>query len=484
MFSKLLSGVAFNIVNVFIQVFVGLFVVRALLSFLGESDFGLWAILIAFVAQVNLLEFGMGSIIGRHVSKKEEYEGERKVIVSNVMLLISLMASMFLLVAISICYVWDVYSGGLKFNTSESVFLIFSLLSISYSLNLISGTLQGYLNAKFKFFQNNVIKASCNILRLVLLLLSIKYELGVLGIALVFVSISIIELLLKLKWSLSSGLKVEFSLALINRLQIKKIMSSGVMFLPMRVNDYFRNNSSILFVGYIINSASSAPLRISGRLMEIYVEISITLNSVLTPYFSKVSDESSTFERQFYISILCSSALSTLIYINLLVVGEMFLQVWLGEVPDKVWSVLKIMAVGFAIANMQGPVNSLLIAKGEYGKCAKLSVMETVTTLVLMLCLVKLYGVLGAACALLISLSLIRGLIQPILVCRLFKYSILSFTRSALLGVFIVCVTLALCYLISMSFRVSQEMEILLFIFLQIIGMLLTFLGYKFKSKK
>nr|WP_283104651.1 oligosaccharide flippase family protein [Shewanella olleyana] len=480
----MLSGVAFNIVNVFIQVFVGLFVVRALLSFLGESDFGLWAILIAFVAQVNLLEFGMGSIIGRHVSKKEEYEGERKIIVSNVMMLITLMAFLFFLVAISVCYIWDAYSGGMSFNTSESVFLIFSLLSISYSLNLISGTLQGYLNAKFKFFQNNVIKASCNILRLVFLLFSIKYELGVLGIALVFVSISIIELLLKLYWSLSSGLKSEFTTSSINRQQIKKIMSSGVMFLPMRLNDYFRNNSSILFVGFMINSASSAPLRISGRLMEIYVEISITLNSVLTPYFSKVSSDTSTFERQFYISILCASALSALIYINLLVVGELFLQVWLGEVPDKVWSVLKIMAVGYAIANMQGPVNSLLIAKGEYGKCAKLSVMETVTTLILMLVLVNLYGVLGAAWALLISLSLIRGVIQPVLVCRLFKYSILSFSTSIFSGAIIVCFILALCYLISMSFGLSHDLEIMLFISLQMIVMILMFLGYKFKPKK
>jgi O-antigen/teichoic acid export membrane protein len=183
-----------------------------------------------------------------------------------------------------------------------------------------------------------------------------------------------------------------------------------------------------------MSSIAVVPLRISGRLMEIFLQVLESIDLLLTPYFSKfISSDNNAFNRRFQISLIVSSFMSLAIYFNILAHGEWFLNIWLGNYPKVTLEALLILAVGFTVTNMQSPVNSVLIAKDHYKIVSYLSISELVFTLVLMFVLILQLGVIGAAYALTFSMLLIRGVLQPILVCRILSISIFRYILPCIL---------------------------------------------------
>ena len=67
MIRKLVTGAVFNILNILVQVVLGLLVFREMLLHFGETDFGIWSLLFALLAHIQLCEFGLGSMISKLV---------------------------------------------------------------------------------------------------------------------------------------------------------------------------------------------------------------------------------------------------------------------------------------------------------------------------------------------------------------------------------------------------------------------------------
>ena len=83
---KLITGAVFNIGNVVLQVVLGLFVFKYMLSYFGDNDFGQWSVIMALLAHVTLFEFGLNSVISRQVSVLNVSRDERVKVLSTAFL--------------------------------------------------------------------------------------------------------------------------------------------------------------------------------------------------------------------------------------------------------------------------------------------------------------------------------------------------------------------------------------------------------------
>lgn len=437
MLEKLLSGIIFNIFNVIVQVFVGLLVFRELLAYMGEDDFGVWAVIIALVSQIKLLQFGLGAIVSRETSRLSDNKGNlhAKVVVSTAFVILASIGFVFSVTFILNAYFWLDNDFKIFLHDRCSVFFIVVFLVFSQVFGFFGGGFSGYLSGKFCFNILNAIKISFSFFRLLLVFIVICFDAGVVYIAAVFAFVALLEVTMMLFFSWRVGLHHDFNISLVTWNSVKQVMSSGGLFFPMRVNDYIRNNSAVLMTGYLSGPASAVPIRLSGRLMEIYVELAVTLNFVLTPYFSNLKENvSSDFNKNFRISLFFSSVLSSFIFFNIFILGEWFLKFWLGDVPKDTWGVLQILLFGYVIANIQSPVSSMMIAKGRYKYLSMLSVMETLLTLSLMPLFIVSDGAVGAAKAVVVSLVLVLGVVQPLVVSRIIKMSLVKYFYPIVIG--------------------------------------------------
>lgn len=468
MLKTLVTGAAYNIINIVVQVLLGLIVFREMLLHFGEKDFGSWTLIFAILAHISLFEFGLGSLMSKLVPiLKSSPNSENKSNFSTAFFSISTIAMAFLVI-IGTAAIF-VEQSTIEFGGSVSFGALIFLLGVNFIFLFHTGAFHAYLSGSFKVGHLNGVRLFINVSRALSIIYLLQVGYGVLEVAIVFAITSMLEFCLLLIFSLKFGLHKYLALRSCNRVSLSYVINRGSKLLFLRVNSYTRKNAAIIVCGVVLGPVLIVPLRIAGRLMEIYVEISTSLNYLLTPYFSSLDlGEQSALNKSFLISIICSTLLSVLIFLNIVYFGDWFLSLWLGDVPEYTSEILHILAIGFCVANSQGPCNSILISKDKNKALMFLCITEIVVLLSLLFFATEYYGVIGAAGAVLISMLVARALLQPILVCSVLNLSLLKYLASIVLPIGVCALTLALLYyLIGLLHLESEHLQAFCFFALQ-----------------
>ncbi len=413
MIKVLVSGFVFNILNILIQVVLGMLVFREMYIHFTEGDFGRWTLLFAILAHVSLFEFGLGSLISKLIPLLDKDKINLHHFAASIASILGIGGG-FLFVVICISLIILSSPSLMQFDSDVSLSMLLLLLAINFIATFQAGAFQAYLTGKFKVGALNLIKAVVNIGRALLIIYLLNSGFGVLSVGFVFAGAALVQIVLLYFVSVRNGFNQDFSFSLCNLEAFRYIVKRGSKLVFMRLNGYIRNNGAILVCGYMLGAAALVPLRIASRLIEIYGEISTSLLYVLTPYFSSLTmGEASQYNKSFLISITCSSLLSSIIFLNMYFLGEWFLNLWLGEVPADTFSILITLAAGFCFANCQAPTGSMLISKNKNDFIMSLATLEIVVFCLAIYPLVTKFGVIGSAYATLLSLLVSRGLFQP-----------------------------------------------------------------------
>lgn len=486
MLRTLVSGAVFNILNLIVQIFLGMLVFREMLLSFGEHDFGQWSFVFAILAHIVLFEFGLGSVISKLTPILGRDEHNQARFSAAVLVIFSIGAGFLLLIGIA-ALVLNQMPVILPFDDSISLAELLFLLGANFVFTFLAGALQAYLTGKFKVGRLNLIRATFNIFRAVSILLLLEYGSGVFAVAVVFALSSLIQLLLMMWASYQVGFMTEFHPSSCSKAALQYILKRGSRFVFMSVNGYARNNGAIIVCGIVIGAIALVPLRIAGRLMEIYIDVALSLTYMLTPYFSSLGETNSqTFKKSFQISLAASAFVSTAIFFNMVFIGEWFLQLWLGEVPANTFAILIALATGYCFAIAQGPSISIMIARDRNNEIMVISILETILFLGLIYPFIKLYGVIGAAYATSISIFITRVLIQPIWIIKILQLSLSSFFMPLLTTMFVTAILIAMLNKLSFWLETSFNLNgVLVFLFLQalMVALFSFFLLKKYRSK-
>ncbi|SON52788.1 lipopolysaccharide biosynthesis protein [Vibrio tapetis] len=430
MLAKLFNGALLNILNILIQLVLGLYLFREMLIYFGAQDFGLWSMMMAMLAHIALFEFGLGGLISRVVSQSNDLDGvSQKSVVTTCYVMICSVSALFFISSVLGASLYTSSNQALSFEMKDnSLFYVCLLLSLNFTLNFISGAIQAFLIAKFHMRFINAVRLMTNIMRMIAVLTSIHYELSLEMIAVIFVCSALFELLCRAIYSYENGIRELLSLESLSKKAAIYISHRASRYFFMQMAFYVRNNSAVLFSGALLGPSAAVTWRIVGRLMEIYVEITSSINYLLTPYFSRfIHQRQQEVILKFKVSLLVTSSISALILFNIFQHSEWFLGVWLGEYPPITIESLQLLAIGFCLVNMQGPCTSMLIAKDKYQIMSYISIGELVLTLVLMPILMNLYGNIGAAYALLCAHTVIWAMYVPWIMAKQLSLSLSSY---------------------------------------------------------
>jgi O-antigen/teichoic acid export membrane protein len=137
---------------------------------------------------------------------------------------------------------------------------------------------------------------------------------------------------------------------------------------------------------------------------------------------------------------------STGAMLMIFVTGPAFIRLWVGQGFEPVYSALMFLAAGYLVETSLTVTGELLPGIGRQGIHALLTLIGAILALVLGILLILRTNLALAAVPVgfLISVILIRGILIPTYICRLFGLGIIQYYRSTLLWPWLILTVLTL----------------------------------------
>ncbi len=205
-----------------------------------------------------------------------------------------------------------------------------------------------------------------------------------------------------------------------DRTMVRKLATMGAAVSVIMVADIFRFQVDAAVIGFFMphSPESISVFGVGTRLSSIaYMAIGV-IGAVLLPRFSGLSetgDKAGTLELLRKANLV-TGLVSSLVFVNLAVLGPHFLALWL----KKPWiaqsgNILLIVLPAYYVALLTGPSAGLLTGGGKLRGLMVLTVVEAIANFALSVALVHPLGIYGVALGTAIPLAVFRGIVFPIL---------------------------------------------------------------------
>jgi O-antigen/teichoic acid export membrane protein len=234
-----------------------------------------------------------------------------------------------------------------------------------------------------------------------------------------------------------------------DKVTFRRIAILGIAVSIIQVADVVRFQLDSSVIGYFIpNSATLiAIFGVGARVPSISYYLIGVIGAVMMPRFSVLSEQG---DREGMRDLLRKSSLatglaSTYVLVNAAVFGPHFLNLWLKKpwTPES-GTILLMMLPAYYIMSFGSPTVGMLLSSGRLRGLATLTVVEALVNLGLSIALVRPFGIYGVALGTIIPMVIMRSIVLPIVVEKAIELSPLAWWRMQLPSLCICAVYLVL----------------------------------------
>ena len=171
--------------------------------------------------------------------------------------------------------------------------------------------------------------------------------------------------------------------------------------------------ASFLGVGLVTHYA------IAGRVAQLFVDLMIWGLGVFGPVFMRVDalGDRARAREIFLLTTRLSVIVSVTAAGGILIVGQRFIELWVGDAYRDAYWPLVILTGSLAVGLMQMPSVSLLYATARHRFYAYLNTAEALANLCLSVILVQFYGMIGVSLGTALPILFTKLVLQPRYVC-------------------------------------------------------------------
>lgn len=410
--NQLKFGIYLSYVSLFVTNITNLILTPFIIRNLGQSEYGLYMLIGAFVGYIAVLDFGLGNTTIRFVAKyraENDKKGEENFIFST-FIIYSIISLIILIVgAILFINLDNIFGNSLTLKEIEIAKVMFIILVISLSLTLPMNLFTGIITAYEEFVMPRVLTIARTVLRAIILL--ILLSLGYKAIAIVIVD-SIFNLVIMLISMAYVFLKLNVRIRLhsLNISILKEIFSySSLIFISVVVDQiYWRIGHLVL--GVVASTNEVAVFAIGMVFGQYFITFSTAISGVFLPKITKMVVEKASGEELTDLLIKTGRIQFLILGFVLggfILFGKDFILLWAGPGYDISWIIALIMMIPLSIVLTQTIGISILQAKNMHGFRAIIYLCIAIVNTFISIFLAKIYGAVGASIG--TTLSLIFG---------------------------------------------------------------------------
>lgn len=366
--NQLKVGIILNYSTIILTAVVGILLTPFMINKLGDADYGLYALIGAFVGYLTVLDFGLNNSVIRYISKyrsqkdkkaEEEFLGTIFIIYFFISLAIAMVGAILYL------NIEQIFGKSLTIQELEKAKIMFIILIFNIAITLPGGAFSAISIGYEKFIfpkLANIIKYLLRAFTLVCILFLGADSLGIV----ILDTIMNISLIIANIYYVMKVLKVRIKLNSINKKLLKEIFSYSIWIFIIAIAQQFQWNVGQLFLGILTNTKIVAIYAVSIMLGGFYGAFGASISSMLLPKATQlVYKENNSTELTNMMIRVGRISLIILLYIfgAFLLFGNDFINLWIGENYKEAWFATSLIMFVLTYSFMHSFGNSILEAK-------------------------------------------------------------------------------------------------------------------------
>ena len=395
-------GAILSYISIIFTFAVGLIYTPILIRWLGQSDYGLYSIVMSFAAYLSLMDMGVGNAIVRYIARNKAIGNSKTEsdLIGQFLKFFTFIGLLTVIIGTILCLKTPaIFNNSLEHSDVVSVQVMIAILTvnfaISFPLNVYSAVIQAY--ERFIFIKLMTIVRIITVPIITLIALSLGGKLIAMTIIISLVNISI--LLVNYYYArVKLGLKTSF--APIDR-EMKKeiILYSFFIFISAMADKLYWQTDQIL-LGILESSKVVAIYAVAIQLITIFASLSTGISNLFLPKLTILLSKNESQKQinnifevvskyQYIIMMLCFS--------GFVLFGREFITIWAGESYTPAYTVVLIIMIPFIVDLIQNLALMIMQAKGTYHFRAILMIICAFVNLLISIPVIKHFGFYGTA---------------------------------------------------------------------------------------
>lgn len=410
--NELKYGVYLSYISLFVTNISNLILTPFIIKSLGDSQYGLYMLIGAFVGYIAVLDFGLGNTIVRFVAKyraENDKKSEENFLFSTFLIYTAISVVVLLIGTVIYFNLTMIFGDSLTKNEIEQGKVMFIILVINLALTLPMKSFTGIMTAYERFILPRSMAVIRTLIRMVaiFILLSMGYQ--AVAIVVIDAVLNILMLTINMLY-VFFNLKVRIRLHFFDRKIFKQIFSySSLIFISVVVDQiYWRIGHLIL--GIVSTTAEVAVFAIGIMFGQYFITFSTAISGVFLPRITAMVVKDATGED--LTDMLIKTGRLQFIVLGLVLggfvlLGKNFVFLWTGPNYYVSWVIGLIVMIPLFLVLTQTIGISILQAKNMHGFRAFTYLAIAIINTFISIYLARAFGAVGAAVG--TSLSLILG---------------------------------------------------------------------------
>lgn len=396
--SQIKAGIILSYISILIINLAGLITTPVIVKTLGVDSYGVYLIILSFVAYIALIDLGITTTINRFVAKYrvEDDKSEESKFLSNILNIVIFIIFLIIALGYMLGNNIDSFVNSSDFDLSYLKKVIWVLV-ITLILNIVTGFINGYIAAyeKFIFIKALVIIKATLRLFLLLFVFSNKGDIFFLVVLDFFIAVfaSIISFIyfFKIKESKIYFLSYDTTMT-------SEVFSYSIWAFIFSLISQIQWQSGQILIGYKLDSTSVAIYGIGIVLGTYYGAFAVAISSIFisrTTYkvYQNNNDKELT-DYMIQVGHMCAIVMM-LVMVNFISIGKDFIELWVGEEFNQAWIIALIIMLIYTIPLIQGIANQVLEAKKLFKFKSQVYLIFLVLGSLLGFFLIDYYGIYG-----------------------------------------------------------------------------------------
>lgn len=401
--SEIKLGAILGYFNIITNMLVTLLYTPLMLKLMGQSEYGLYSLVVSVITYLSILDMGFGNAMIRFVSRSQaRKDDEEKKINGMFLILYTIIGILAFFIGIIIIKNIDILFGNsLTTKELDKAKILMLILTFNISFSFPLSVFDSYVIANEKYIYVKIltiIKTIAIPITMIPLLL-----LGYKSITMTIVT-SVFNLLFHIGMLIFSikklTIKISFKIKEFDINLFKEIIFySFFIFLNIIVDNVFKNSDQII-LGSVCGTISVSVYAVALQISSMNTQFSTTISGLFLSRITKILEEKNANEKISNIFIKVSRIqiyIMTFILSAFFVFGKNFINLWVGYEYADVYYIVILLITPAIVPLTQNLGISILQARNKHQFRSIVYILLAVGNIVVSIPLAKRYGGIGAA---------------------------------------------------------------------------------------
>lgn len=417
--NQLKAGAILNYVVILLNTLVGLLYTPYMLRMMGQSEYGLYALVASVISYLTVLDLGLGNAVVRYTAKfraegkqTEQYE----------------MFGMFFILYIVIGFIALVAGSALYFNVDAMfgstmtameldkarvmMILLVLNLAVTFPMSIFGSIITAYEHFVFPRVVN-----ICRILLNTVVMICLLH-MGYKAIAMVIVQTVFNVLTLALNyWYCRKHLQIRMYFRKFRWGFLKEVAVYSFWIFLNVIMDRIYWSTGQFVLGAVVGTAAVAVFAVAIQLQHMYMQFSTAISSVFLPKVTGMvttGNDNKAISDLFIRTGRIQYIIMAFILSGFIVFGRQFIALWAGPGYEDAYVITILFFVSLLIPLIQNLGVTVLQARNQMKFRSILYIVISLIALILQVVFTKKWGGIGCAIAISGALLLGQGLIMNI----------------------------------------------------------------------